>query len=191
MHMRHSFARSAALVAILLSFAPSAQAFDIRINTNIANDVINEIRIPDLRDEIGQSVEITSSVSSFTSSGSDAGAAVKEEVRAVLEAHRITASTTEELVSIVESQGGARAFLFGSDKESLDALQRQLRETESSIERVSGVLDGASNVSASVSTELETQMSVLKEEQEELQAFIEDQQSRFSLFGWLTRLLGI
>jgi hypothetical protein len=130
-----------------------------------------------------------SSVASFVQSllsVADRDGGIGAEVRAVAQSQQESASTTAEAVAKVEGRSKVMTFLFGSDWKNLGSLRSEAAKAAADMKKLEAALDDAT--SASVRADLEAQITVLKEQQEELVSFIAEHESSFSLFGWFTKL---
>jgi hypothetical protein len=87
----------------------------------------------------------------------------------------------------VQTRNKVRTFLFGSDYKNLGALRSEMVQTRSRLEQLSGLMEGAQNEGDK--TELQNQIQVLEQEQEKIDNFVNDREGKFSLFGWLAKLL--
>ncbi|HEX5774923.1 MAG TPA: hypothetical protein VFY28_03125 [Candidatus Paceibacterota bacterium] len=116
----------------------------------------------------------------------DRDGGIGAEVRAVAQSQNDAASSTAEAMAKVEKRSALATLLIGTDWKSIGSLKKDIRRTESDIERLEALLDEATD--AAVRAELETQIEALVDAQTELEAFVEEHESTFSLFGWFTKL---
>lgn len=96
--------------------------------------------------------------------------------------HRIVA----EKMTKVEGKSPVARFLFGSDFDTLGELRSALVTSENGIDVLKKAQEKAV---ASAKGELETQIAALEDENAHARAFIDAQEGKFSLFGWLVKLL--
>jgi hypothetical protein len=96
--------------------------------------------------------------------------------------HRVVA----EKMTMVEYKSPVARFLFGSDFNTLGELRSELVTSENGIDILKKAQEKAI---ASSKGELETQIAALEAENAHARAFIDDQEGKFSLFGWLVKLL--
>jgi hypothetical protein len=130
-----------------------------------------------------------SSVATFVKSllsVADRDGGIGAEVRAVAQSQQESASTTVEAMTKIETRSKVLDFLFGTDWKNLGAVRSAAAKSAADIERLEAALADAA--SASVRADLEAQIEVLKDEQEDLEVFVTEHESSFSLFGWFTKL---
>lgn len=108
------------------------------------------------------------------------------EVRAVAQSQNDSASTTAEAIVKVSERSALRTFLIGHDYKNLGVLRSELATTSANIAKLKTLLDGATIPANRV--ELEAQIKVLETEWAKIEAFVETNESKFSVFGWLTKL---
>lgn len=111
---------------------------------------------------------------------------VAEEVKAVIEEHLENEDEHEDEQKAVENRPGWLIFLIGTDYKNLGGIRSELKTTENHISRLEKAKERV--VDASAKAEIEAQIEDLKEAQETLDTFITENESKFSLFGWLFRL---
>ncbi len=107
------------------------------------------------------------------------------EVRAIAQAQNDSASTTAHAMARTEKVGGVKKFLFGGDYKNLGILRSEMVKTRNNIEKLENLLDRTTNTADRA--ELEAQITVLKNTQVKIEAFIEAHESSFSLLGWLVK----
>lgn len=95
------------------------------------------------------------------------------------------ASTTADAIAKIESKGGLSTFFFGADYRSLGKLRSEMSTTQNNIDQLKGLL--AQTISDTDKTELEAQIKVLEDSQAEIEKFIEEHESTFSVFGWFVK----
>src|SRR3989344_6316235 len=110
---------------------------------------------------------------------------IGEEVRQVAQdqgdsEERITASMEK-----VEKRGKFRTFFFGTDYKSIGALRSELVTTDNHITRLTQAKNRTDDVQ--VKAELQTQITALEEAKSSVELFIKENESKFSLLGWLVR----
>lgn len=100
------------------------------------------------------------------------------------------ASSTEKIAKSldeVEKRSSFKIFLIGSDYKNLGSIRSELAKTESRLEKLNTELEKV-GLSAEEKVEINAEITALEQEQAELEEFIEDNEDKFSLFGWVVRL---
>lgn len=110
------------------------------------------------------------------------------EVREIAREQNESEATTTKAVKEVEDRGGFKIFLVGSDYKNIGAIRSELASTDKRIERLQAAADKLP--AGADKDELEEQINTLKDSQADLKEFIEDNEDKFSLFGWMVRLFG-
>ncbi len=110
------------------------------------------------------------------------------EVREIAREQEESAATTTEAIKEIEDRGGFKTFLIGSDYKNIGKIRSELANTEKRIERLEAAV-GKLPAGAD-KTELENQITALKQAQADLNEFVEENEDKFSLFGWMVRLFG-
>jgi hypothetical protein len=116
----------------------------------------------------------------------DRAGGIGEEVRAVAEEQKSLHDEAADAMEKVEKRNGLMTFLFGSDYKNLGALRSAITTSENGIDRLTKAGEKAT---ASVKAELDAQITALKAENDHARSFIEEQEGKFSLFGWLVKFL--
>jgi len=111
---------------------------------------------------------------------------IGQEIKAVAQAQQQVASTTAALIEKVESRSKFKIFLIGSDYKNLGALRSELVTTANHIRRLENVV--ASSTTASTTALLQEQIDSLRQTNSAAQDFVKENESKFSLFGWLVKL---
>lgn len=135
------------------------------------------------------STEHRSAVSAFVKSlllVADRDGGIGPQVRIIAKEQNDAASSTAEAITKVEDRGSVRKFFFGSDYKNLGVIRSELATTDKNIARLSALANVETDVL--IKAELETQIDVLKDEQVKLNAYIEDHEDGFSLFGWFVKM---
>ena len=108
-----------------------------------------------------------------------------EEIAKVAEAEEDTVDETTEAIESVESRAKWQDLLF-PDYKNLGQLRSSLAHNTNSIRKLSKA-DGSVQESSS-SEQVQEQMGVLLQERERIIGVIEENESRFSLLGWIVKL---
>ena len=107
------------------------------------------------------------------------------QVREVAQAQNDSASTSEKAIKNVEDKGKIQTFLFGSDYKSLGQLRSEMVKTDKDIQKLNTLLTQVTNLADK--TELQNQISKLTDTKTKVDAFVQEHEGSFSLFGWLVK----
>ncbi len=120
---------------------------------------------------------------------SDRGGAVGKEVRDIAWEQAFSAERLGNAMREVESRGTLKTLLVGSDYKNLGQLRSEIVVVQNTVDRLEKAKAKAAD--ADTISELDTQIKALKATASSTQEFIEDNESKFSLFGWAVKLLGL
>ncbi len=112
---------------------------------------------------------------------------IGEEVRRIVQEEQDLSERAAESIRAVENRSVLKTFLIGADYENLAALRGELAVAQDHIDRLIGVKERA--VSLVVQAEIDAQKKALQGINARAEEFIKNNESKFSLFGWLARLL--
>ena len=116
----------------------------------------------------------------------DRDGGIGREVRLVAQEQASTTVQTNESKSKVESDGNVKIFFFGPDYKNLGELRSSIATTENNITRLEKA--AARTTSASVRADLEIQIQALEAEASSTEAFVKENESKFSLLGWFVKI---
>lgn len=109
-----------------------------------------------------------------------------EQVRIIAQQQNQAEATTTEAITKVEKRNKIATFLFGSDYKNLGALRSEIVRTRNRIQQLTNFMTQAKN--ASSTSEIQSQIQIMEQEQSKIENFIQTQENKFSLFGWLAKL---
>ena len=112
---------------------------------------------------------------------------IGEEVREVAKAQEDSSNDSADAIEKVENRNGFVTFLFGTDYKNIGILRSEIVTTENSIDRLTKARNRAT--SAEVKIDLDVQIEALQAEKAELENFVETNEDKFSILGWLVKLL--
>lgn len=171
---------------------------DVRDNRATSTDTekdnatsTNENKDDNDRNTNGQitSLEHRSTVASFVQSlleVADREGGIGAEVREIAKTQNDSATTTTSAMVKVEDRGSFRTFLLGSDYKNLGVIRSELATTSNNIARLKSILDKTTNTADRV--ELNTQIQALEANQVKVDAYVNEHEGTFSLFGWFVKL---
>ncbi len=108
-----------------------------------------------------------------------------EQVRAIAREQEASSERALEARARIEQRSRFRTFLFGSDYKNLGALRSEVVQTQNRLRQLNQTLSGV--VAEEEKLELQSQIQAVMEEQMQLEAFVQTQEAKISLFGWLTK----
>ena len=111
---------------------------------------------------------------------------IGEDVRAVAKEQATSSERAAKAMQAVETRGGFKTFLIGTDYKNIGALRSEIVTTENSIDRLAKARDRATD--PAVKADLDVQIKALKETNTKALDFVKTNESKFSLFGWFARL---
>lgn len=111
---------------------------------------------------------------------------IGQQVRVIAQQQNDTKDKTAEEIKTVESRSKIKTFFFGSDFKNLGDLRSQMVQTRNQIAQLTRLADKAENDQDK--TELQSQIQTLNKEQADIENFITQNESKFSLFGWAVKL---
>jgi len=111
---------------------------------------------------------------------------IGEQVRLLAQQQNQSSETTIQAMEKVQTRSKIRAFLFGSGYKNLGTLRSEMVQTRNRLEQISRLMESAQ--SEADKAELQNQVQTLEQEQAKIENFIKDNESKFSLFGWVIKL---
>lgn len=111
---------------------------------------------------------------------------IGEQVRVIAQEQNESNETATEAVTEVQTRGKIRTLLFGSDYKNLGVLRKEVVQTRNRLQQLDRLIE--SMTSDEDKTEVQVQIQALSEQQTILENFVEEQESKMSLFGWLVKM---
>lgn len=110
------------------------------------------------------------------------------EIKSIVEDQASSSEAIVSAVSKVEARGALQTFLLGADYKNLGQLVSEVAKTQDRLDQLDNQVSkmASSSDKAAVLTNIQS----LKDQTAKLQTFISDNTNKFSLFGWLVKLLG-
>jgi chemotaxis protein histidine kinase CheA len=105
--------------------------------------------------------------------------------RVAMEQNRGEAMTITAMEQI-QTRSKIKTFLFGSDYKNLGNLRSEMVQTRNRIRQLTELMNKAEG--EETKQRLQEQIQLLEQEQEKINQFITENESKFSLFGWLVKL---
>ncbi|OGY43500.1 MAG: hypothetical protein A3J62_04165 [Candidatus Buchananbacteria bacterium RIFCSPHIGHO2_02_FULL_38_8] len=110
---------------------------------------------------------------------------IGEEVSQVAQAENEAREKVATIIEKIETRGKFKTFLLGTDYKNIGALRSELVTTANHIERLSKALERT--IDEEVKAELNAQITALEEAKTKVESFIQTNESKFSLLGWLVK----
>lgn len=160
----------------------------VTTETTNAQDKIKKDKLSENKGQV-TAQEHRSTVATFVQSllaVADREGGIGQQVKVI--AQQQNASKEEVAVSIdkVEKRGKLKTFFIGSDYKNLGDLRSQMVQTRNQVDQLKRLADKATTDQDK--TELQTQIQALEQQQANIDTFITQNESKFSLFGWAVKL---
>ncbi|MFA6048152.1 MAG: hypothetical protein WCV59_03955 [Parcubacteria group bacterium] len=111
---------------------------------------------------------------------------IGQEVKVIAQQQNDIKNRTSDLINAVENRNKVKTFFIGTSYKNLGELRSQMVQTRNQIEQLKQLAEKAENEGDR--TELQNQIQVLELEQTNINNFITQNESKFSLFGWAVKL---
>ena len=112
---------------------------------------------------------------------------IGQQVRTIAQQQNQSASTTIQAMEKVQTRSKVKTFFFGSDYKNLGALRSETVQTRNRLEQLNQLMESVQNEGDQ--TELQNQIQALEQEQIKIESFVKAQEGKFSLFGWLVKIV--
>ena len=160
------------------------------INASSSTSTKNNTKTTSTNNKGGLADENRSEVSKFVQTlldNADKTGGIGQQVRTIAREQASTSSTTVDIISKIEKRSGLKTFLIGADYENIGSLRSEMVQTRNRIEQLRSELAGISTSTGKVA--LEEELENMEQLQNKIQNFITENENKFSLFGWLVRML--
>lgn len=111
---------------------------------------------------------------------------IGDEVRTIAQEQASSSEKVSEAAENVARRGWIATLLVGSDYKNLGMIRSELSTTENRIERLSREMERMA--SSTEKTAVLSEIQSLRDEQSEIEGFVEENENKFSVFGWVVRL---
>lgn len=112
---------------------------------------------------------------------------IGQQVKTIAQAQNDAVNQAAEAINKIKNRNKIKTFLIGTDYKNIGMLRSGIVTTENQISQLNTML--SKTTSTSTEAVLQTQIQTLTQEQQKIQDFIKANESKFSLFGWLVKLL--
>lgn len=165
-------------VAAIFSLTSFAAAKNETSTVKSANNQNSQINAAEHRSTVASFVQTLKEASSSMAGG------IGEQVRVIAQQQEDSDATTTKAIEKINSRSKIKTFLIGSDYKNLGALRSEIVQTRSRIDQLNRAIQNATNTA-----EIQAQIQVLEQEQTKIENFIKESEGKFSLFGWLVKML--
>lgn len=160
-----------------------------RIHATGSTTTNDRIKATSTNNRGGLSEEHRSEVSKFVQTlldTADRNGGIGQQVRNIAREQASTSSTTTEAIEKVEKRSGLKIFLIGSDYKNLGKVRSEIVGTKNRIEQLNRELDKMATSTDKIA--ITEEIKSMEELQNKLEKFVEDNESKFSLFGWFVKM---
>jgi hypothetical protein len=167
-------------VLVIIAIFSLASVTVAKSSTSTEKNIKNQngqINISEHSSAVTNFVRTLFNVASSTESG------IGQQVRIIAQQQNDSGTTTAKLIKKIQLRNKIKTFLFGSDYKNLGALRSEIVQVRNRLQQLNRLLENATTT-----PETQAQIQNLEQEQTKIENFIEQQEGKFSLFGWLTKL---
>jgi hypothetical protein len=159
--------------------------------TQVQTQEQNSVKTKDKKENKGQfnAESHRSTVATFVQSlltVADREGGIGQEVKVIAEQQNNIKDRASDLINAVENRNKVKTFLIGTSYKNLGELRSQMVQTRNQIEQLTRLANKVENEGDK--TELQNQIQALEQEQTNINNFIAQNESKFSLFGWAVKL---
>ncbi len=171
------------LVPMILGMVPPAQA---------SHENEREVKVENISVEKKADVDTRrSAVADFVKNLLDVAdrnvGGIGAEVREVAQEQNDSEEKVTEAIKKVENRNKWKNFFLGTDYKNVGALRSEIAKTENRLAKLNKTLEKMASSTDAV--KINEQIQSLKQLQDKLNAFLKQNESKFSLFGWFVKLL--
>lgn len=116
----------------------------------------------------------------------DRDGGIGKQVRVIAQLQNDSKEESSDAIDKIENRNKFKTFLLGPDYKNIGALRSEMVKTRNQIEQLRKLADKANSKKNTV--EIKTQITILEQEQKDINSFISQHESEFSLFGWAAKL---
>lgn len=112
---------------------------------------------------------------------------IGQQVRVIAQQQNESLDKTTETINKIQNRNRIKTFLIGSDYKNIGSLRSLMVKTRNEVEQLKRLAE--KTTTEEVKTELQNQIQILEQEQTKINDFITLNEEKFSLFGWVLKLL--
>lgn len=164
------------------------QGEETQIQTQEQNEIQTNDKVKNNKGQVNAESH-RSTVANFVQSllaVADREGGIGQEVRTIAEQQNGAKDKAADIIYAVENRSKLKTFLIGTSYKNLGELRSQMVQTRNQIEQLARLAVKVENEGDK--TELQNQIQVLEQEQANINDFITQNESKFSLFGWAVKL---
>ena len=109
-----------------------------------------------------------------------------EQIKVIAQEQNQSQEKVMNQINTIQTRNKVKTFLFGTDYKNANELRKDMISTENQINGLNQLKEQIQNENHKVI--LEDQVQLLEQEKIKLQTFIEDNEGKFSLFGWFVKI---
>lgn len=109
-----------------------------------------------------------------------------DQIKAVAQAQDESKDTVSNIIDQVDNRSWLQTFFVGTDYKNLGQLRSELVKTRNQLNQLNTLLNKVTNTEDK--TALQQQIQTLEQEQQKITNFIDTNESKFSLFGWVAKM---
>lgn len=109
------------------------------------------------------------------------------DIKVIAQEQNDDLDVTIKAIEKIETRGELKTFLVGTDYKNIGTLRSQIAKSESRMAKLEALISKASTTVDK--TILTTELASLKEAEVKLEAFVKLNEDKFSVFGWLSKIL--
>lgn len=148
------------------------------------NQIVEQNNKGKINSETHRSVVATFVQSLLAVADRDGG--IGKQVREIAQQQNDTKEESSAAIDKIEKRSKFKTFLLGTDYKNIGVLRSEMVKTRNQIEQLKRLADKAN--SKKNSDDIQSQIKILEQEQEDINTFISQNESEFSLFGWAAKL---
>jgi len=111
---------------------------------------------------------------------------IGEQVRMIAQEQERTREQVADQIESIQQRNKIKIFLIGTNYKNLGALRSEMVNTENRLRQLNNLMEKTQNQNDQDALQL--QIQTMQTEQERINSFIQANESKFSLFGWLVKL---
>lgn len=180
--MKHNKAYILAIVLTFSTLIIPSKILASETNTGTPTQKKDELKNADLhRSNVASFVRMLLQIATTTGDG------IGKEVRLIAQEQNNSMEKVSEGIKAIENRGKFKTFLLGTDFKNIGMIRSELAKTQSAIDKLNRTLQkmNTSTIAASTTEQIQN----LTKEQERLKSFVEQNENRFSMFGWFVKMI--
>jgi hypothetical protein len=111
---------------------------------------------------------------------------IGEKIRVIAQEQNQAQEKIDNQINTIQTRNKVKTFLFGTDYKSANELRKEMTATENQINELNQLKEQIQNENHAII--LQDQVGLLEQEKNKIQAFVNDNEDKFSLFGWFIKI---